>query len=114
MTPSWKSLRWCTDGNAAYHFRAGLADLRKTSDIDTYVERFLDLHFRVPDLPDSEARFALVRGPNPEVQVHMFGRHHVTSLAADLEELRVYSHARRGIPYASGTRANFGSSALTV
>ena len=99
-----------TDGNDAYHFRAVLADLRQTSDIDTYVERFLDLHSSVPDLPDAEARFALVRGLKPEVQVHMLGQHHVTSLAAALEELRVYSHTRRGIPYASGSRADFGSS----
>ena len=84
------------------------------SDIDTSVERFLDLHSRVLDFPDAEARFALIRGLKPEVQVHMLGQHHVTSLASALEELRVYSHARRGIPYASGTRANFGSSALTV
>ena len=98
-----------TDDNGVFHFRAALADLRQTSDIDTYVERFLD-HSRVPDLPDAEARFALVRGPKPEVHVHMLGQHHVTSLAAALEELRVYSHARRGNPYVSGTRADFGSS----
>ena len=42
--------RRCTDGNDAYHVRAALADLRSTSDTDTCVERFLDLHSRVPNL----------------------------------------------------------------
>ena len=74
-----------------------IAQLWQTGDIDAYVDRFLELQSRVPNLPDKEARFALVRGLKPQVQVHMLGQHHVTSLAAALEELRVYSLARRGI-----------------
>ena len=74
-----------TDDNDAYHYRAALADLRPTGDIDAYVDRYLELQSRVPNLPDEEARFALVRGPKPELQVHMLGQHHVTSLHAALE-----------------------------
>jgi hypothetical protein len=47
------------------------------------------------------------------VQVHMLGQHHVTSLTAALEELRVYAHARRSTTHASGTRADFGSALAT-
>ena len=50
-----------TDGNDAHHYRAALADLRQTGDIDAYVDRFLELQSRVPNLPDEEARFALAR-----------------------------------------------------
>ena len=42
--------RRCTDGNDACHVRAALADLRQTSGTGTYVERFLDIHSRVPNL----------------------------------------------------------------
>ena len=38
----------------------------------------------------------------------MLGQHHVTSPATALEELRVNSHARRGI-HPTGSRADFGS-----
>ena len=74
-----------TDGNDAYHYRAALADLWQTGDIDAYADRFLELQSRVHNLPDEEARFALVRGLKSEVQVHMLGQHHVTSLPAALE-----------------------------
>ena len=46
-----------TDGNDTFHYRAALADLRQTGDIDAYVDRFLALQSRVPNLPDEEARF---------------------------------------------------------
>ena len=49
------------------------------------LSRFPGLHSRVPDLPDAETRLALVRGLNPEVQVHVLRQHHVTSLVAALE-----------------------------
>ena len=62
-----------TNGNDAYHYRAALADSRQTGDIDAYVDRFLELQSRVTNLPDEEARFTQVRGPKPEVQVHMLG-----------------------------------------
>ena len=47
--------RRCTDGNDTYHVRAALADLRQTSNTDTYVERYLDLHSRVPNLATPRA-----------------------------------------------------------
>ena len=48
------------------------------------MDRFLDLSSRVPNLPDAEAKFALVKGLNAEVQIHMLGQHHVNSLAEAL------------------------------
>ena len=102
--------RMYTDGNDAYHSPVALTDLHQTSDINTCVERFFDLQSRAPALSDAEAHFALVCGLRPDVQVHMLGQHHVTSLAAAPEKLRVYSHARRGLSYASDTPAGFGSS----
>ena len=82
---------------------------RQTGDLDAYVDRFLDLSSRVPTLSDTEARFALVNGLKTEVQVHVLGLHHCATLAAALEELRVYGHARRGA-HPTGSRADFGSS----
>ena len=76
-----------TDGNDEFHYRAALVSNTQTGD------RFLDLSSRVPTLSDTNARFALVNGHKPEVQVHMLGQHHCTTLAAALEELRVYGHA---------------------
>ena len=73
------------------------------------MDRFLDLSSRVSNLPDAEAKFALVKGLKPEVQIHMLGQHHVNSLAETLEELRVYGHARRGT-HTTGTRADVGTS----
>ena len=73
-----------TDGNEEFHYRAALVSNRQTGDIDAYVDRFLDLSSRVPTLTDTEARFALVNGLKPEVQVHMLGQHHCTNLAAAL------------------------------
>ena len=83
-----------TDGNDEFHYRSALTTNRQTGDLDAYVDRFLDLSSRVATLSDTEARFALVNGLKPEVQVHMLGQHHCTTLAAALEELRVYGHAR--------------------
>ena len=97
-----------TDGNDEFHYRSVLITNRQTGDLDAYVDRFLDLSSRVPTLSDTEARFALVNGLKPEVQVHMLGQHHCTTLAAALEELRVYGHARRGA-HPTGVRADFGS-----
>ena len=54
-----------TDDFDAYHYRAALADLRQTGNIDAYVGRFLELQSRVPNHPDEEARFALGRGLKP-------------------------------------------------
>ena len=77
------------DGNDEFHSRAALVSNRQTGDLDGYVDRFLDLSSRVPTLSDTEARFALVNGLKTEVQVHVLGLHHCTTLAAALEELRV-------------------------
>ena len=88
--------RLYTDGNDEFHYRNALSENRQTGSIEDYVIRFIDLYSRVPNLPDADAKFALVKGLKPEVQIHMLGQHHVNSPAEALEELRVYGHARRG------------------
>ena len=98
-----------TDGNDEFHCRNALSENRQTGSIEDYVDRFLVLSSRVQNLPDAEAKFALVKGLKPEVQIHMLGQHHVNPLAEALEELRVYGHARRGT-HTTGTRADFGTS----
>ena len=80
---------------------------RRTDDLDAYVDKFLELQSRVPDLTGAESRFALVNGILPAVQVHVLGQHHCDTLAEALPELRVYSHARRG---AHPTRVDFATS----
>ena len=85
-----------TDGNDEFHYRNALSVNRQTKSIGDYVDRFLDLSSRVPNLPDAEAKFALVKGLKLEVQIHVLGQYHVNSLAEAPEELRVYGHASRG------------------
>ena len=53
-----------TDGNDEFHYRNALSENRQTGSIEDYVSiyRFLDLSSRVPNLPDAEAKFALVKG----------------------------------------------------
>ena len=62
-----------TDGNDC---RASLVSNRQTCDLDAYVDRFLDLSYRVPTLSDTDVDFALVNCLTPGVQVHMLGQQH--------------------------------------
>ena len=56
-----------TDGNDEFHYRNALSENRQTGSIEDYVDRFLDLSSRVPNLPDAEAKFALGKGLKLEV-----------------------------------------------
>ena len=78
----------------ALHSR-GLA-VRKTGSIQDYVDRFLDPSSRLPNLADAVAKYALINGLKSEVQIHLLGQAHVTTLREALAELRVYAQARRG------------------
>ena len=60
------------------------------------MEEFQNLTSRIPGLRDEEAKFELIKGLKPEIQIHMIGQHHVDSLEAALEEFRIHGHARRG------------------
>ena len=98
-----------TDGNDEFHYRVALGENRQTGSIQDYVDRFLDLSSRLPNLADAEAKYALISGLKSEVQIHLLGQAHVTTLREALAELRVYAQARRGARPTTGSRADFGT-----
>ena len=73
------------------------------------MDRFLDISSRLPNLADAEAKYALINGLKSEVQIHLLGQTHVTTLREALAELRVYAQARRGARPTTGSRADFGT-----
>ena len=73
------------------------------------MDRFLDLSSRLSNPADAEAKYALVNGLKPEVEIHLLGQAHVTTLREALAELRVYAQARRGAIPTTGSRADFGT-----
>ena len=52
-----------TDGNDEFHYRVSLGENRQTWSIEDYVDRFLDMSSRMPNLADAEAKDALIKGP---------------------------------------------------
>ena len=98
-----------TDGNDEFLHRVALGENRQTGSIEDYVDRFLDLSSRLPNLADAEAKYALTNGLKSEVQIHLLGQAHVTTLREALSELRVYAQARRGARPTTGSRADFGT-----
>ena len=85
-----------TDGNDEFHYRVALGENRQTWSIEDYVDRFLDLSSKLPNLADAEAKYALINGLKSEVQIHLLGQSHGPTLREALAELRVHAQARQG------------------
>ena len=55
------------DGNDDFHCQVAMGERSRTGSIEDYVDRFLDLSSRLPNLADAEAKYALVSGLTSEV-----------------------------------------------
>ena len=60
-----------TDRNDEFHYRVALGENRQPWLIEDYVDRFLDLSSRLPNLAGAEAKYALMNGLKSQVQIHL-------------------------------------------
>ena len=60
-----------TDGHDEFHCRVALCENCQTGSIEDYVDCFLYLYSKLPNLADGEAKYALTNGLTAKVQMHL-------------------------------------------
>ena len=64
--------------------------------LDAYMDKFMELQARVPEMSPPDSLDIYRRGLEPKVRIHLFGAQHAGTLERALREARIFANAHSG------------------